>query len=210
MPSKAPQQEPGTSSLAGALESIEGVVRALVAIAELRVWLVCRGDVVAERVREQAAAALAADGRDPAGWSVHVARPEQDDTRRRVRFAGVEVVQAGPGYSTARVTLEWEGRVYTGEASGETGLPIEFRSVAAAALLALQKLTEGAHGVRLVGVKQIRAFDADLLVVALYRQGAPPQKLVGTVLMNPDPHRAAAVAVLNALNRVLGNFLAVP
>jgi hypothetical protein len=61
--------------------------------------------------------------------------------------------------------------------------------------------------VRLVGVKQVRAFDAELTVVSLYRVGAPAQKLLGSVLTGTDPHRAAAIAVLNALNRTLGNLL---
>ena len=51
------------------------------------------------------------------------------------------------------------------------------------------------------------AFDAGLTVVSLYRVGTPAQKLLGAVLTGNDPHRAAAVAVLNALNRTLGNLL---
>jgi hypothetical protein len=209
MPTKLSGQEAAIPSLRDSLESLDGIVCALLDEDAARVWLVCRGDASTARVEEHARTVLAAAGMDPAPWTVSIARPEQDDSRRRVRFRNVDQEIVGGGQTRIRVTLEWQGSVYEGEALGERGMPIELRSAATAAIDALQKVSEAAAGVRLVGVKQMRAFDADLLVVALYRPGSPPQKLVGAVLMSPDPHRAAAVAVLNALNRVLGNYLAV-
>jgi hypothetical protein len=45
------------------------------------------------------------------------------------------------------------------------------------------------------------------MVASLYRSGPPRQHLVGAVVVGDDPHRAACIAVLNALNRILGNYL---
>jgi hypothetical protein len=45
------------------------------------------------------------------------------------------------------------------------------------------------------------------MVVSLYRPGTPAQKLLGAVLAGADRHRSAALALLNALNRILGNYL---
>jgi hypothetical protein len=40
------------------------------------------------------------------------------------------------------------------------------------------------------------------------KKGDGPRKLLGACLAEDDPVRGAAVAVLNATNRVLGNFIA--
>jgi hypothetical protein len=40
------------------------------------------------------------------------------------------------------------------------------------------------------------------------RNGQGPQRLLGVCLAEEDPVNGAVVAVLNATNRVLGNFIA--
>jgi hypothetical protein len=56
----------------------------------------------------------------------------------------------------------------------------------------------------LVGVKAVRAFDATVVIVSL---GMPGQKdaprVVGSYLTDGDPPRGAALAVLNATNRLI-------
>jgi len=125
-----------------------------------------------------------------------------------VKFANLERI-VEHGVVTVRVTLEWDGVLHHGEAANEGGDLIELRTAAAAALNAIEKLLGEELHIKLVGVKQVKAFDAELMVVALYRTGDAPQRLVGSVSASGDPRRAAAVAVLNALNRVLGNYLSV-
>ncbi len=61
--------------------------------------------------------------------------------------------------------------------------------------------------VRVIGVKPIHAFDSDLMVVSLMRNDGAPQQLVGAVVAGDDPHASVALAVLSALNRLLGNIL---
>ena len=59
----------------------------------------------------------------------------------------------------------------------------------------------------LLGVKAVRAFDSTVLIVSLsVREEALAKRLVGSFLTDADPPRGAALAVLNATNRMLGNY----
>jgi hypothetical protein len=57
-------------------------------------------------------------------------------------------------------------------------------------------------------VKTVRAFDATVVIVSLSSRGEETLRLVGSCLTETDPPRGAALAVLNATNRLLGNYLA--
>lgn len=149
---------------------------------------------------------LAALGYDPAGLSVRVAAPRSSEPRRRVRFEGVERV-AETGRVTITVALEWDGMVHSGQASGEAGPAIELKTTARAAIRALESLTGQDLDVRIIGVKVIHAFDSDLMVASLFQSAGSEKRLVGAVVVTADTLEAAAVAVLSALNRTLGNFL---
>lgn len=149
---------------------------------------------------------LAALGHDPVGLEVRVTAPTSKEPRRRVRFEGVERVDE-MGRVVIKVALEWDGVVHTGEASGERGPALELKTTARAALRALESLTGQSLDVRIIGVKTIHAFDSDLMVASLYQSAGREKRLVGTVVVTGNPLDAAAVAVLSALNRTLGNFL---
>jgi hypothetical protein len=169
------------------------------------VWLVCARSAH-PTLADDARRILAENGLDTAAVRVEVAmRPER--LERRARFDRTERFESADRQVRIRVVLEWEGSSYYGDAVGEKGDAIELRTAASAALDALERMTGQTLAVRLVGVKQVRAFDAELTVVSLYRIGTPAQKLLGSVLTGNDPHRSAAIAVLNALNRTLGNLL---
>ena len=60
----------------------------------------------------------------------------------------------------------------------------------------------------LLGVKAVRAFDATVVIVSLSARAEQTTRLVGSCLTEADPARGAALAVLNATNRLLGNYLA--
>ena len=80
---------------------------------------------------------------------------------------------------------------------------------AEAAIKALESFAGGALEFELAGIKALRAFDANIVIVALgLKKGEGPQRLLGAYLAENDPVRAAVVAVLNATNRLLGNFIA--
>lgn len=187
----------------GDLAAIDGVERVVLEAASADVWLVLRPGADPQAVEDRAR--TAAPDR-----SVHLlVRPDRRD-RQRVRF--VEVVRdvLPDQQVTFRVVLEWAGRDYVGEATGEKGGAVELRTIATAALHALAAIVPGEVEIKLAGVKQVRAFDADMVVVSLYRADARPHSLVGAVVIGEDIQRAAAVAVLSALNRLLGNYLQLP
>lgn len=126
--------------------------------------------------------------------------------RHRVRFIKAERVPEADNHTRIKVTLEWHEQPIIGEAVGEAGEFIENKTAAHAALDALEKLVDQDLGVRVVGVKTVRAFDTDVMVVSLLKSGSPSHRLVGAVANPPDGRSAAAIAVLNALNRMLGNY----
>lgn len=190
------------------LEALAGVERVVIDEVTSTVLMHCGPDCTAASLRPQIDSILSAVGVDAQAVKVHLLTDIA--ARERVRFKGVERIEEHRGhYVRVRVALEWDGDVHYGEAMGEAGELIELRTAAVAALNALERVRGEPLGIKLVGVKQIKAFDTEMMVVALYRSAPNPQRLVGSVPTGNDPRRAAAVAVLNGLNRILGNYLTV-
>jgi hypothetical protein len=130
--------------------------------------------------------------------------------RERLRFSAFRFVRTPSGLCTAEVELEWvDGVTVVGRASGQSSPMGDLRVAAEAALKALESFAGGALSFELAGIKALRAFDANIVIVAVgLRKGEGPQRLLGAYLAESDPVRAAVVAVLNATNRLLGNFIA--
>lgn len=185
------------------LREIPGV-EDVVPTAEGALWLVCSPDARRTAIEPAARDVLAHAGvaAVPMECVVRAAMLQ----RERVRFDRIERVEQRDNQIHVKVHLEWNGQVHEGGVTGERGDAIEIRTAAAATIGALEKALGSSLEVRLIGVKQVRAFDAELIVVSLTRS-EDRQKLVGIVVMGEDPRRAAALAVLNALNRTLGNRL---
>ena len=188
------------------LEGLEGVERVIIDEATSSVLLHCSHDVNSAKLNKQINAAIKAAGIDAGALSIELLTDLA--ARRRVKFATLERI-VDHNHVRIRVGLEWNGEMTYGEVNGENGDLIELRTAAAASLAAIEEVLHEDLQIKLVGVKQVKAFDAELMVVALYRGGDSPQRLVGSVSVGGDPRHAAAVAVLNALNRVLGNYLTV-
>jgi hypothetical protein len=186
------------------LHAVQGIEQVFIDPESREVCIVLRADVDPREVEEAATAAAG-----EAFKVIAVYRPERRD-RQRVRFMDLQRTMQRDQQVAFTVTLEWAGTEYTGNASGEKGDAVELRTSAAAALTAIAALVPHDVKVRLAGVKMVRAFDAELVVVSLYRPDDQPHNLVGAVVAGEDPRRAAATAVLSALNRLLGNYLALP
>lgn len=93
---------------------------------------------------------------------------------------------------------------HRGEADGVGTGAVELRLAGSATLEAVRRALPEAAELRLVGMKRVRAFDADLVLAGL-RSGLDGERpLVGAVPAEGNPDRAAAAAVLDAVNRVLG------
>lgn len=184
-----------------AIPDVEDVVTG----ADGNLWIVCAPDGRRADIEGSVRAALIEGGATPDTHFELVIRAAHFQ-RERVRFDSIRWQECPDNQVQVKVLLEWNGEAFEGEAIGERGHAIETRTAAAATLDALEKAVDSELGVRLTGVKAVRAFDAELLVVSLHRE-AQRQKLVGIVVIGDDPRRAAALAVLNALNRALGNWL---
>ncbi len=129
--------------------------------------------------------------------------------RERLRFGDFCFTRTPSGHCTAEVILDWEGAQHVGKAKGQSSPLGDFRVAAEAALRALQDFVKDGLQFELLGVKHIRAFDSNLLIVSVsVREGEDVTRLVGCYLAETDPRRGAAMAVLHATNRILGNYIA--
>jgi hypothetical protein len=186
------------------LGAIQGVDRVVVDAEGHVICLLLRPNADADAVQAAAREIARAD------YCIELAFPLDLRDRQRVRFVDVQRDERSDNVVAIHVLLEWDGTQHRGTAVGERGGPIEVRTAAAATLQALGFMLPKEVPLRLAGVKQVRAFDAEMIVVSVHRTGTDPGNLVGTVIMGSDPMRAAAIAVLSALNRLMGNYLARP
>jgi hypothetical protein len=128
--------------------------------------------------------------------------------RERLRFADFSFTRTPSGQCSAEVSLEWDNELYTGRAIGQSSPLGDFRVAAEAALRALEDFAKDAMHFELLGIKHVRAFDSNLLIVSVaLRENGHLTRLVGCYLAETDTRRGAAMAVLNATNRVLGNYI---
>lgn len=130
--------------------------------------------------------------------------------RQRLRFTEFRFQRFSDGRCRADVEFEWtEGLKVRGSASGQSSPTVDLRVAAEAALRAIESFSNDALSFELIGVKAVRAFDANVVIVSVgNRRPDGPPRLIGSTLVENDPVRGAVVAVLSATNRVLGNFIA--
>ena len=130
--------------------------------------------------------------------------------RERLRFSDFTFRRSPAGVSSADVELEYapEERA-RGHAEGPSSDIGDLRVAADAALRALEQFARGQLAFELVGVKMVRAFDANLVIVSVTaKEEGRMSRLLGCYLADGDTRRGTAIAVLNATNRILGNFIA--
>ena len=129
----------------------------------------------------------------------------------RLRFAEFTLDRLPNGRCRARVGLTWrDSEQFTGEGEGLASQAGELRCAAQACVAALgQAVQAGGMSFELLGVKAVRAFDSTVVIVSLgvHGEGSGGQRVVGSYLTEADSARGAALAVLNATNRILGNRL---
>jgi hypothetical protein len=130
--------------------------------------------------------------------------------RERLRFSNFRFTRTPSGQCACEVELEWvDGVRVVGKSTGQSSPMGDLRIAAEAALRALEGFSDGALQFELVGVKLLRAFDANVVIVSvMVKRGEGPPRLLGCYLAERDAIRGSVVAVLNATNRVLGNFIA--
>lgn len=125
----------------------------------------------------------------------------------RVRFTSFNLERLANGRCHAVVSLSLgEMGDFQGESEGLSSQAGELRCSAQACVEALARAVAGAVKLEVLGVKAVRAFDSTVVIVSLAVDTAEgARRLVGCCLTEQDTSRGAALAVLNATNRLLGN-----
>lgn len=122
---------------------------------------------------------------------------------RRLRFLSADLERLPGSRLRITVALSDRGAEHRGESEGVGDRQVELRLAARAALEAVGEALGGRRSFELVGLKQIRAFDAELVLVAVRTDDDPGRRLIGAVPVDDDACRTAAVATLDAVNRVV-------
>ena len=127
---------------------------------------------------------------------------------QRLKFLSAALEGVGGGAVRSRVELRIRGgRNVVGIAECA---PASTGQMRCAALAMIDAICKGAgtsdSDIKFLGVRSIKAFDGQVVIVALaVRVGSGRQRLVGACLARDDLVTGAAMAVLNATNRYLGN-----
>ena len=125
----------------------------------------------------------------------------------RLKFGSFNFTRSPAGRCIVQVELEYTGKRFIGRMEGQSSPVGDLRLGAEAAMQAVEAFAQGGLGLELMGVKLVRAFDANVVIVSCTQRTARGTRLVGCYLADRDAVRGAALAVLNATNRVLGNYL---
>ena len=128
-------------------------------------------------------------------------------SRERLSFGSFTFTRTPAGRCVVQVELEYDGKRHVGRLEGQSSPIGDLRLGAEAAMQAIENFAQGGLGLELMGVKLVRAFDANVIIVSCTQRSARGTRLVGCYLADRDAVRGAALAVLNATNRVLGNYL---
>lgn len=114
------------------------------------------------------------------------------------------------GRCSTAVTLGWtDGVTYDGTADGTQTLEGKLRCGALASLSAAENATQGQIQLDLLGVKALRAFDQWIVIVLVRGRGEEETyRLLGSYATAEDEAaRGAALAVLDATNRILEKYM---
>lgn len=131
--------------------------------------------------------------------------------RRRLRFDSIQHETTVDGHCRVRVRLEWYGRHHETEHDGLETHQGRLQAAAAATLGSAMAAAGKRMDAELVGVKAVRAFDGWVIVVRLNAEtGGRAMRLLGAASCETEEGlaRGAALAVLDATNRVLERGLA--
>jgi hypothetical protein len=126
---------------------------------------------------------------------------------RLIRFLSVETEESAGGSWRARVTLlHQDGQTHIGEVEGADRGPSTLALAAQACAQAVLRAVGGpGDAIEVRGTTLTEAFGKRTVFVQVDASyGGQRRELMGFCLVDPDPARAAALAVLNAVNRFLG------
>lgn len=130
---------------------------------------------------------------------------------QRLKFSSFEFERFPKGRCRASVGLEHPDGTLVIKAAqgiGAANTASELRCAAQATIEVLRKLIGDGYSFSLLGVKAVKAFGTRVVIVTLsVQEGDQIHRLVGSVLAEKNPERGAALAVLDATNRLVGQIL---
>jgi hypothetical protein len=134
---------------------------------------------------------------------------QSSSKRERLRLTGLSYKPLAEGGRLIVVELEWDDKVFRGEAIGTGTLEGDLRASGEAAARAAQAATGNKVSLSLLGIKAVRAFDGRVIIAAVeVRAEGRPLKLLGAqVLTEGDLPPAGVLTVLGAVNRIIAPYL---
>lgn len=136
---------------------------------------------------------------------------EGPEPTTRLRLVGCRVEHGRGAVTHAIVECDGpaEGQTTVGRQEGSTCPGGDLRLAALATLDVISQATCGALRLELIGVKPIRAFDTNLIVVAvLAHHEGQVTRIVGSAIADDNVVMGTARATLHALNRLASPLLA--
>ncbi|MFZ5625149.1 MAG: hypothetical protein ACOY71_12090 [Gemmatimonadota bacterium] len=123
--------------------------------------------------------------------------------RARLRFIDLTTAEPDAGRVSTTVALGWDaGMAFVGRAEGTASPSGRLRAAAQACLAALSRAVPDVR-FELPGVKAVKAFDGVVVIASLASLDDGGVRVVGSSLASAATPRSAALAVLNASNRLL-------
>ena len=132
------------------------------------------------------------------------------ESTARLRLVGCRVEHARGAVTRAVVECDGpaSGQRTVGRQEGSTCPGGDLRLAALATLDAVSQATSGALRLELIGVKPLRAFDTNIVVVAVlaHHEGVVT-RIVGAALSDDDALVGTARATMHAVNRIASPLL---
>ena len=129
-----------------------------------------------------------------------------DRSPKRLKFISLEFENTSEGRQAKVILGMQPDLTFIGTADCSEAAGGELRCAALATVDAIhQTAGEADRILELIGARAVKAFDATVVIVSLWaRLGGGKRRLVGSYLAEDDKAKGAALAVLNATNRLLG------
>ena len=142
-------------------------------------------------------------GGSPPGGGTDRGAPAADGLPGRLRLESADVERERGSRVRVGVDLTLGDWSLRGEGEGVGTEMVELRLAALATLDAIHEAL-GHDRFRLLGIKRLHAFDADVILVVLREgEGDGMRRLIGAVPVRSTLVRGAAAAILDATNRIL-------
>ena len=127
----------------------------------------------------------------------------------RIGFKEFDLEKLPENRCQARVVLVWpDGSEFTGTAQDEDSESGRLRCAVEATVRTVERSVRGIMALRVQGVRAIEESNNNIIVTLLSSELlGETRPLVGSCLMREAPERSAALSVLKATNRLLGNVI---